>query len=96
MRRKQFDIIYTYYSRKPTSIMKVATKLFYYSLLVIIIVPLQVALLNFSQHYADYQTPARIDVNNFSSRVLSMTVPHDIMTAEKLIDPYRVSHLAIR
>ena len=45
---------------------------------------IQVAVINFSKNYSDYEKPACVNVNN-SSLVLSMTVPHDIIMTDSEI-----------
>ena len=48
-------------------------------------ITMQVAVINFSQTYSDYENPARVNVNN-SSNILSMTVPHDIIMTDRLVE----------
>ena len=60
----------------------------------VVIIIMQVAVINFSQTYSDYENPARVNVKN-SSKILSMTVPHDIIMTDRLVETQvvRVSYL---
>ena len=49
----------------------------------------KVAVLNFSKTYSDYENPARENINN--SLILSITVPHDILMTEHVIETHVVS-----
>ena len=49
----------------------------------------KVAVLNFSKAYSDYENPACVNINN--ALVVSMTVPHDILMTENVIETHVVS-----
>ena len=51
---------------------------------------IQVAVINFSKSYANYENPACVSVNN-SSLVVGMTTPHDIIMTDRVIETQVVS-----
>ena len=50
----------------------------------------QVAVINFSKTYSDYENPVCVNVNN-SSLVVGMTTPHDIIMTDRIIETQVVS-----
>lgn len=51
---------------------------------------IQVAVINFSKSYANYENPVCVSVNN-SSLVVGMTTPHDIIMTDHVIETQVVS-----
>ena len=70
--------LYHCFSMVPSSMLYFAT-----------ITIMQVAVINFSKSYADYENPVHVNVSN--SFLVSMTAPHDIVMANYVVQTNKVS-----